>query len=84
MYSGKTSRGSALIKLREMIKSEKVVVFAGVEQDSSMLEVADEGYVVENASITVKENNSQIIGDNESDSVVKTIKKIFYSKVINY
>lgn len=84
VYSSKTSRGSALIKLREMIKSEKVVVFAGVEQDSSMLEVADEGYVVENASIKVKENNSRVIGDSESDSVVKTIKKIFYSKVINY
>ncbi|GAA0771549.1 hypothetical protein GCM10008908_16000 [Clostridium subterminale] len=82
VYSSKTSRGSALVKLREMIESEKVVVFAGVEEDSSMLEVADEGYVVENASNKVKENATQIIGDSESDSVVKTIKKIFYSKVI--
>ncbi|WP_346916465.1 HAD hydrolase family protein [Clostridium sp.] len=82
VYSSKTSRGSALVKLREMIESEKVVVFAGVKEDSSMLEVADEGYVVENAPNKVKENATQIIGDSESDSVVKTIKKIFYSKVI--
>lgn len=82
IYSKNVSRGSALIKLAEIIKCENVVVFAGVNEDISMINVADKSYAVENAPDVVKESASQIIGDNQSDSVIKTMKKLFYSKII--
>ncbi len=82
IYSSKVSRGDALIRLRELVESEKLVVFAGVKEDISMIKVADEGYAVKNALDEVKEIASHVIGDNQSDSVVKTIKKLFYLKTI--
>jgi hydroxymethylpyrimidine pyrophosphatase-like HAD family hydrolase len=82
VYSKNASRGSALIKLAEIIKCENLVVFAGVNEDISMINVADESYAVGNAPDVVKENALQIIDDNQSDSVIKTMKKLFYSKII--
>lgn len=81
IYSNKVSRGNALIKLKDIIKCEKVCIFAGVKEDISMMKIADESYAVANAPDEVKRNASQIIGDNQNDSVVKAMKKLFYLRV---
>lgn len=82
IYSNKVSRGNALIRLKDTIECEKICIFTGVKEDISMMQVADESYAVANAPNEVKESALQIIGDNQNDSVVKTIKKLFYLRNI--
>ncbi len=64
------TKASALLKLKEKLGYEKVVVFGDAKNDIPMFLAADEAYAVENAVPELKENASGIIGSNEEDGVV--------------
>lgn len=82
VYSIKASRGNALSELKKVIQSDTVVVFGDKDEDISMFQVADVSYAVENSSEDIKKIASEVISDNDSDTVVRTIKKLFYSKAL--
>lgn len=61
---------------------EEIVAFGDDLNDLSLLESTPYSYAVENAVAPVKEVAHYQIGPNDSDSVVKTIGKLFYAKKV--
>ncbi len=70
----KATKANAIIKLKNMLGCQRLVVFGDGLNDISMFEVADEGYAVENAVEELKEIATGIIKNNEEDGVVKYIQ----------
>ena len=65
------TKATAVLKLREMLGCDRVVVFGDHENDLSMFQIADECYAVANAEASVKEAATAVIGSNEEDGVAK-------------
>ena len=63
-----------------IFNANTVVTFANDLKDIPMLKNADYGFAVENAKPQVREAADHTIGSNNTDSVVKTIEKIYYNK----
>lgn len=57
----------------------EIVVFGDDLNDLSLLESTQHSYAVENAAPPIKEVARHQIGSNDSDAVVRTINKLFYS-----
>lgn len=80
IFSEKASQKNAIMELKKRVSADTVVAFGNDVKDMDMIEAADYGYAVNNAVDEVKEVTPNIIGTNDSDSVVKAIEKLFYSK----
>jgi Cof subfamily protein (haloacid dehalogenase superfamily) len=80
VYSVEASKANAVFELRKRLSIDRVAAFGNDGSDSSMINDADYGYAVENASDELKEMAPNIIGDQNTDAVVKTMEKLFHSK----
>lgn len=65
------SKANAVLKLKNMLDCDKIVVFGDGINDIEMFRVADECYAVENAVDELKDIATGIIGCNDDDSVAK-------------
>lgn len=82
IYSAEASKANAMFELRKRLSIDRTAAFGNDISDITMIEDADYGYAVGNACEDLKEVAPNIIGDCDSDSVVKTIEKLFHSKKI--
>lgn len=78
--SREASVKNAILDMKTHYAATSVVAFGNDIRNSSMLEVSDYPYVVENASVELKIMDWAAIGSNDSDAVVKTIGRHFYAK----
>lgn len=76
IYAEKASKKYALERLKERSNANYVVAFGDHENDLDMLETADLGIAVENATPNCKMAANQIIGHHNCSSVAKEILKI--------
>jgi len=80
IYSVEASVEEAIMEMKERLSADTLVVFGNSENDIPMMEVADFGYAVANASEELMAIEPRTIGDNNSDAVVKKMEKHFHSK----
>ncbi|MGX8709516.1 MAG: HAD-IIB family hydrolase [bacterium] len=73
VFSETASKRNALLKLKELIKCDEIVVFGDNLNDLSMIEIADRSYAVENALDMVKEQVTGVIESCNDDGVAKFI-----------
>lgn len=73
LFSGGISKASAMLEVKNITGSEKVVAFGDNLNDIELFKVADEAYAVENACDELKAISTGIIGSNDNDSVAKYI-----------
>ncbi|KAF5082660.1 HAD hydrolase family protein [Acetobacterium wieringae] len=78
--SREASVKNAIMDMKARYATDKVIAFGNDIRNAAMLEAADFAYVVENASIELKEMGWPQIGANDDDAVVKTISRHFYAK----
>lgn len=81
IYSVEASVKKAMMEMKERLSADTLVAFGNNKSNIPMLEIADYGYAVANATEELMEIEPRMIGDNNSDAVVKTIEKHFYSKM---
>lgn len=74
IFSKKATKYNATLKLRKMLAFDRVIGFGDSHNDLPLLDACDEFYAVSNAADEVKRRATGIIGDNNSDSVVKSIE----------
>jgi len=70
-----STKAKSVLKLKEQLGCDKVVVFGDGVNDLSMFEVADLACAVENASEEVKNHADKVILSNEEDGVARFIKE---------
>ena len=68
------TKAKALLKLKEELGFERLVVFGDSVNDLPMFRVADEAYAVANALDRLKEAATAVIGSNEEDAVADFLK----------
>ncbi len=73
IFEAGVSKASAVLRLKEMVKADRLVVFGDNLNDLPMMEVADVAVAVGNAFDAVKEAADIIIGPNSDDSVARFI-----------
>ena len=66
-----TSKGSAAIKLKQLLGADRLVVFGDANNDRELFLAADESYAVANAEESLKEIATGVIGYSEEDAVAK-------------
>lgn len=71
------NKAAAVLRLKELVKAERLVVFGDNLNDLSMLRVADVAVAVGNAFEQVKEAADVVIGPNYADSVARFIEADF-------
>ena len=71
------TKAKTILKLKEQLGYEKLVVFGDSLNDISMFRIADEAYAVSNAIDELKQIATGVIGSNEEDAVVKFLKEQF-------
>lgn len=64
-----STKAKAVLKCKEMLGCDRVVVFGDSVNDLSMFEIADEAYAVSNGLEEVKEAATAVIPSNEEDGV---------------
>lgn len=69
------TKAKTLLKLKEAMGFEKLVVFGDSLNDVSMFRIADEAYAVANAMEELKQIATGVIGSNEEDAVANMLKK---------
>lgn len=69
------TKAKSILKLKEKLGFEKLVVFGDSLNDVSMFQVADEAYAVKNAIDELKNIATAVIGSNEEDAVVKLLRE---------
>jgi Cof subfamily protein (haloacid dehalogenase superfamily) len=72
-FSSKASKRSGIEFLRGRYGFDHITGFGDNLNDSALFEACDEGVAVENAASALKEIATHIIGDNDSDSVMRFI-----------
>lgn len=75
IFSSEASKSGAMNYIKEFLGATETVAFGDNLNDLQMLTAADRAIVVENAVSEVKEIATQIIGENNTDSVIKFIAK---------
>lgn len=80
VFSRDASKGAAAQDLLRQTGANALVVFGDDDNDLSLMEQTPHSYAVENATESVKEAASHIIDTNDSNSVVRTMAKLFYGK----
>ena len=78
-----STKAKALLKLKERLGFEKLVVFGDSVNDVSMFEIADKAYAVSNAMDELKQIATAVIGSNEEDTVANTLQKFRDAAVTN-
>lgn len=63
------TKAKAILKCKERIGCDRIVVFGDSVNDISMFEIADESYAVENAIDELKEIATSVIASNDQDGV---------------
>ena len=71
IYSNKAGKQAALLKLKEYVKCDEVVVFGDNWNDVPMIEIADRSYAPENALPEIKQMVTEVIGDCNEDGVAE-------------
>ena len=71
------TKAKSILKLKEQLGYEKLVVFGDSLNDISMFKIADEAYAVSNAMDELKKYATGVIGSNEEDAVVEFLKDRF-------
>lgn len=69
------SKANAALQLKKLLQCDKLVVFGDGKNDIDMFQVADECYAVENAVEELKQIATNVIGNNNEDSVAKWLEK---------
>lgn len=69
------TKAKAVLRCKERLGCDRVVVFGDSVNDLSMFAVADEAYAVANGIDEVKEKATRIIDSNEEDGVAKFLMK---------
>lgn len=80
IYSAEASKSHAVFELQRRLGADRVAAFGDDKSDISMIADADYGYAVANADEAMTEIAPNIIGNRDTDSVVKTMEKLFHSK----
>lgn len=75
IFSAKATKYNATIKIKQKYSFDRVVGYGDSHNDLPLLEACDEFYATANAAQDVKSKSTAVIGDNNSDSVVKDILK---------
>jgi Cof subfamily protein (haloacid dehalogenase superfamily) len=71
------TKAKSILKLKEQLRYERLVVFGDSLNDISMFKIADEAYAVSNAMDELKKYATGVIGSNEEDAVVEFLKERF-------
>lgn len=80
VYSIEASKANAVFELKKRLSADRIVAFGNDENDIEMVDSADYGYAVGNASDSLKEVAPNTIGNSNSDAVVKMMEKMYHSK----
>lgn len=70
------TKAKAVLKLKDRLECERLVVFGDSINDLPMFEIADEAVSVSNARPEILSAADRIIGSNESDAVAKYIRSV--------
>ncbi len=70
------TKAKAVLKLKDRLECERLVVFGDSINDLPMFEIADEAVSVSNARPEILSAADHIIGSNESDAVAKYIRSV--------
>lgn len=79
IYSAAASKAVAAKRLMTQSEAKTLVAFGDGENDLKMLQAANYGFAVANASDAVRQKAPCVIGPAENDAVVKTIDRLFHS-----
>lgn len=71
----KGTKANAVLKLKQMLKCDRVVAFGDSKNDIEMFRVSDECYAVENAIESLKSISTGIIESNDHDGVANWLIK---------
>lgn len=69
------TKAKAILKFKEKMGCDRIVVFGDSVNDISMFEIADEAYAVENAIDELKEKATSVIDGNDEDGVAKFLSE---------
>ena len=69
------TKAKAVLKFKEKMGCDRIVVFGDSVNDISMFEIADEAYAVENAIDELKEKATSVIDGNDEDGVAKFLSE---------
>jgi Cof subfamily protein (haloacid dehalogenase superfamily) len=70
----KATKGNAIIKLKELLRCDKIITFGDAINDIPMFLLSDESYAVENAVEELKNKATGIIMSNDKDGVAKWLE----------
>jgi len=71
----KSSKGNAILKLKEILKCDRIITFGDAINDIPMFKISDECYAVENAVDELKRYATGIIMSNEKDGVARWLEE---------
>jgi len=71
------NKGGAVNMLKAELGADKIICFGDSDNDTSMFEVADEGYATENALDEVKVLATKVIGHHNEDGVAKFLREYY-------
>ena len=77
VFGEKASKENALLKLKEYVDCDKLVVFGDNHNDMSMMKIADESYAPNNALPEIKVIVDEILEDCDHDGVALFLEKKF-------
>lgn len=75
VFSDKANKQNALIRLKEIVKCDEIVVFGDNLNDIPMIEIADRSYAPANALEEVKEIVDGILENCDHDGVAKMLER---------
>ncbi len=73
VYGAGVSKAAAILRLKESLRADRLVVFGDNLNDLPMMAVADRSYAVANALAEVRQAATAVIGYNTADAVARTI-----------
>ena len=72
-----STKAKAIVRLKEKLGLDKIVVFGDSVNDIPMFKIADESYAVENALPELKKYATAVIASNEADGVAEFLSSRF-------
>lgn len=75
VFSKMASKRHALLRLKDMLECDELVVFGDNHNDMPMIEIADRSYAPANALEVVKQAVTDILEDCDHDGVAKFLKR---------
>ncbi len=81
VFNQGVSKASAVLRLKEMVQADQLIVFGDNLNDIPMMGVADVAVAVDNALPQVKNVSNIVIGSNDTDSVAEFISKEFAKNI---